>query len=121
MLITNPSMESNTTADSTQQTISYEKASFNNSYQYDFSQWVNDRLVYPSQAKADKAEGCVYVLFSVDKTGRVTNIKVEKSINAYLDKEAIRVVSLSPRWKPAKVNGEPTETTYRMGINFKLS
>ena len=114
MFFSNP-----TDANTTNETIaSYEKASFNDN---NFAEWVNDRLVYPTQAKLNDVEGTVYVVFTVDKLGNVINAKVDKGVNKDLDKEALRVVSLSPRWQPAKQNGETIETTYRIGINFQLS
>jgi TonB family protein len=115
MLFGNPT-DANTTTD-TQTTVSYEKASFNN----DFAEWVNDRLVYPTQARLNHIEGTVYVVFTVDELGNVTNVKIDKSVNKDLDEEALRVITLSPRWKPAKQNGQTIESSYRMGIKFKLS
>lgn len=114
MFFSNP-----TDANTTNETIaSYEKASFNDN---NFAEWVNDRLVYPTHAKLNDVEGTVYVVFTVDRLGNVINAKVDKGVNEDLDKEALRVISLSPRWKPAKQNGETIETTYRIGINFQLS
>ena len=114
MLFNNPT-DTNT---SNEYISSYEKASFNDN---NFSEWVNDRLVYPTQARLNDVEGTVYVVFTVDKLGNVINAQIDKGINEDLNKEALRVISLSPRWKPAKQNGQTIESSYRIGINFKLS
>ena len=120
LLFTNPTSDEPTTSTPTQTTtITYENAEFNSNI--DFSQWVNDRLVYPEQAKENYINGRVYVTFTVDQQGKVKNVKVDKGICDVLNKEAVRVISLSPKWTPAKINGQPIETHYRIAINFELS
>lgn len=86
-----------------------------------FSDWVSDRLVYPEESRLYGSEGMVKVMFSVDKQGRVYNVKVTKPYDKLLDAEAIRVVSMSPKWKPMRINGKSVETNYILGINFKLT
>ena len=126
MLFSNPTSDEPTTNTPTEEvaqptTITFEKASFNYIYKKDFSQWVNERLVYPEQARENYIKGCVYVTFTIDEYGRVKNVKIDEGICDELNQEAIRVISLSPKWNPAKLNGKPVETHYRMGINFELA
>lgn len=111
------SLESNANVNS----IYVEKASFCGADVNTFSEWVSDRVVYPETSRKFGCEGLVEVMFSVDAQGRVKNIKVAKSSQYQeLNAEVIRVVSMSPRWRPMKVNGEGIETNYIMGINFQL-
>ncbi len=58
--------------------------------------------------------------FVVDKTGKVTEIKVAKSVDIYLDTEAIRVCKLLPDFIPARQNGEPVSVWFTLPITFKL-
>jgi protein TonB len=103
------------------ESVQYESASFNGGNPNTFVEWVNARLVYPESAIDNNIEGCVVVSFKVLPNGYITNVKVVKGIDTELDREAIRVVSSSPKWKPSRVNGVATETSYTIPINFKLT
>lgn len=68
----------------------------------EFSKWVNERLVYPEDAKKAGIQGRVTLFFTVGADGRVGNVKVLRGVYPSLDAEAVRVVSMSPAWQPAK-------------------
>lgn len=76
---------------------------------------------YPKEARENGIEGKVYVQFVVDKTGKVVESKVVRSVDPILDAEAIRVINLLPDWKPAENNGEKVNVNFTIPINFKLS
>lgn len=61
-------------------------------------------------------EGRIYLKFAVEEDGSLTNIKVIRGLSEKLDAEAIRVISIMPKWKPAGSNGKPL----RMFINLPL-
>lgn len=82
--------------------------------------FIKANLKYPPQAAKRKAEGKVVMTFVVDKTGKVTEIKVAKSVDIYLDSEAIRVCKLLPDFYPAMQNGEPVSVWFTLPITFKL-
>ena len=82
--------------------------------------FIKANLKYPPQAAKRKAEGKVVMHFVVDKTGKVTDIKVAKSVDIYLDTEAIRVCKLLPDFHPAMENGEPISVWFTLPITFKL-
>ena len=79
-----------------------EKPSFNGGDANEFSKWVNSRLVYPEIAKENGVQGRVTLQFTVNADGTVSNVKVLRGVDSSLDKEAVRVVSSSPKWKPGK-------------------
>ena len=79
-----------------------EKPSFQGGDANQFSKWVNSRLVYPEIAKENGVQGRVTLQFTVEKDGSVTKVKVLRGVDPSLDKEAVRVVSMSPKWKPGK-------------------
>lgn len=79
-----------------------EKPSFMGGDANSFSKWVNERLVYPEIAKENGVSGRVTLQFTVEADGSVTNVKVLRGVDSSLDKEAVRVVSSSPKWKPGK-------------------
>ena len=82
--------------------------------------FIKTNLKYPPQAAKRNAQGKVVVHFIVDKTGKVTNIKIAKSVDIYLDTEAIRVCKLLPDFYPARQNGEPISVWFSLPISFML-
>ena len=95
------------------------KPSFNGGDANEFSKWVNSRLVYPDSAKKNGIQGRVTLQFTVESDGSVTNVKVLRGINDELDKEAVRVVSSSPKWKPGTAKGKPVKCTYTFPVIFQ--
>ena len=65
-------------------------------------------------------QGKVFVEFVIEKDGSITNVRVLRSVDPSLDKEAIRVVSSMPKWKPGKQRGKAVRVSYTVPINFKL-
>lgn len=97
-----------------------EKPSFNGGDANEFSKWVNSRLVYPEIAKENGVQGRVTLQFTVENDGRVTNVRVLRGVDESLDKEAVRVVSSSPRWKPGKQRDRAVKVTYTFPVIFQL-
>ena len=83
-------------------------------------EFLKDNVKYPPQAAKRKTQGRVVMTFVVDKTGKVTEIKVAKSVDIYLDTEATRVCKLLPDFIPARQNGEPVSVWFTLPITFKL-
>ena len=97
-----------------------QKPSFNGGDANEFSKWVNSRLVYPEIAKENGVQGRVTLQFTVEADGRVTNVKVLRGVDPSLDKEAVRVVSSSPKWKPGKQRDRAVKVTYTFPVIFQL-
>ena len=97
-----------------------EKPSFNGGDANQFSKWVNSRLVYPEIAKENGVQGRVFLQFTVEKDGAVTKGKVLRGVDPSLDKEAVRVVSMSPKWKPGKQRDRAVAVTYNFPVIFQL-
>ena len=75
-------------------------------------------LVYPEGMRDMGAEGTVWVSFIVDEKGRLSDFKLEKSVDPVLDAEALRVARLMPSWKPAKCYGKPIKSRARVPFFF---
>jgi protein TonB len=86
-----------------------------------FSKWVNQRLVYPEIARENGVQGRVVLQFTVGKDGSVYNVKVHRGVDPALDKEAVRVVSMSPKWKPGTQRDRPVPVTYTFPVIFSLN
>ncbi len=97
-----------------------EKPSFNGGDANKFSEWVNGRLVYPEIAKENGVSGRVTLQFTVEADGSVTNVKVLRGVDSSLDKEAVRVVSSSPKWKPGKQRDRAVKVSYTFPVVFQL-
>ena len=97
-----------------------EKPSFQGGDANQFSKWVNQRLVYPEIAKENGVQGRVTLQFTVEKDGSITKVKVLRGVDPSLDKEAVRVVSSSPKWKPGKQRDRAVPVTYTFPVIFQL-
>ena len=86
----------------------------------DFFRWVHDNIQYPEIYKDACIQGRVTVRFTIDKDGSVKNVKVLRGLDPPADKEAVRVISSSPKWKPGRYNGQPVPVTYVFSVIFKL-
>ncbi|MBR4775853.1 MAG: energy transducer TonB [Bacteroidales bacterium] len=85
-----------------------------------FAKWVHGKLKYPKKAAQNGISGRVLVGFTVKKNGKVADVKVLKGIDPDLDKEAVRVVSKSPKWAPGRAKGNPVDVSFSIPIVFKL-
>ena len=85
-----------------------------------FRSWVNERLEYPEIAKENGVQGRVMLQFTVGADGKVSNVRVVRSVDPSLDKEAVRVVSMSPKWTPGKQRDRAVKVTYTFPVIFQL-
>ena len=85
-----------------------------------FSKWVNTHLAYPDIAKENGIQGRVTLQFTVNTDGSVSGVKVLRGVDPSLDKEAVRVVSSSPKWTPGKQRDRPVKVTYTFPVIFQL-
>lgn len=85
-----------------------------------FSRWVGENLVYPETAKENGVQGRVTLQFTVGKDGQVSKVIVLRGVDPLLDKEAVRVVSKSPKWTPGKQRDRAVPVTYTFPVIFQL-
>ena len=97
------------------------KPTFQGGDEYTFSRWVNENLVYPEEAQEKKIQGRITLSFTVSETGKVTDVTVRRGVDPILDKEAVRVVELSPDWTPGQSNGRNVPVSYTFPVIFRLS
>ena len=84
------------------------------------NEYLKNNMHYPAEALKKKIQGRVYVNFAVEKDGTVSDIKIINSSNKLLNKEALRLISNMPKWKPSEYNSEPVLTRSMVSIIFKL-
>lgn len=83
--------------------------------------YLVSNIVYPKKAKAEGAEGVVYVGFLVDKDGSIQNAKVLRGVHHQLDSVAVAVVESMPKWKPGVQRGKAVKVRYNLPIKYSLN
>ena len=97
-----------------------QKPTFQGGDANEFSRWISQHLDYPEIAKANGVQGRVMVQFTVQKDGSVGNVKLLRGVDPSLDKEALRVVALSPKWEPGRQRDRSVNVTYQFPVIFVL-
>ena len=82
--------------------------------------FLQSHINYPPMAAENNVQGKVILQFVVEKDGRVGEVKVARSVDKDLDKEAIRVVKSLPKFTPGRQNGQPVRVWYTLPVTFKL-
>jgi len=83
-------------------------------------QYLNSNIKYPVVAEENGVQGRVVCTFVVEKDGSITDVRVVKSVDPSLDKEAVRVVKGMPKWIPGKQNGSAVRVKYTVPVTFRL-
>lgn len=84
-------------------------------------QYLGKNIKYPTIAQEQGIQGKSIISFVVNKDGSIVDPKVEKSLDASCDKEAMRVISQMPKWKPGKQRGKPVRVKYTVPVSFRLT
>ena len=77
-------------------------------------------LRYPTKAREAGKQGRVIVQFVVRKDGSLSDFKVLRPVDPWLDAEAIRVISTMPKWKPGMQEGKPVSVKFTLPVTFML-
>jgi protein TonB len=83
-------------------------------------EFLNRELRYPEDAHRKGIEGRVVLQFLINTDGSITDIEIKKPVYPSLDKEAKRVISMMPPWKPGMQNDKPVPVKFTMPIIFRL-
>ena len=103
--------------------ISYENAEQKPEFIYKggLETYIKENIIYPVDALDKGISGVSIVVFTIDQTGHVTNIRILKSSgNPTLDAEAMRVIRKMPNWIPGKVNGRNISVMQKVPVVFEL-
>ncbi len=84
-------------------------------------EYLRKNIKYPAICRENNIQGRVIVSFVVNKDGAIVDPEVVKSVNPSLDKEAVRVISNMPPWKPGKQRGKAVRVKYTVPVNFRLN
>ena len=84
-------------------------------------EYLKKNIKYPAICRENNIQGRVLVSFIVNKDGSIVDAEVVKNVNPSLDKEALRVISGMPKWKPGSQRGKPVRVKYTVPVNFRLN
>ena len=84
-------------------------------------EYLSKNIKYPEAAMKKGTQGRVTVQFVVEKDGSIANARVLRGIDPELDKEAVRVISAMPKWKPGTQKGEAVRVKYTVPVMFRLT
>ncbi len=84
-------------------------------------QYLGKNIRYPTIAQEQGTQGRVIVQFVVNKDGSIVDAQVVRSVDPYLDKEAIRVINTMPKWTPGKQRGKPVRVKFTVPVMFRLT
>lgn len=96
------------------------KPAFPISVEIDFQTWVRKNVNYPDKARVNGIQGQVEVLYTVNREGKIEDVRILKSCYPLLDNEVVRVISQSPQWIPGKFKEIPVPVTYVHKHTFKI-
>lgn len=82
--------------------------------------YIDSHIQYPPEAAKNNIQGRVILQFVVDKTGEIGEVKVVRSVDKELDKEAVRIVKTLPKFIPGRQNGQAVAVWYTLPVTFKL-
>ncbi len=83
-------------------------------------QFLGRNIKYPAAAARANVQGKVFVQFDISKTGETSNIRILKGIGFGCDEEAVRVVSIMPKWRPGQQMGKPVAVRFNLPVTFML-
>ena len=82
--------------------------------------FLGENIKYPTQAQENGKEGRVIVQFVVNRDGSIVEPSVVRGVDPELDAEALRVISIMPKWKPGKQRGKAVRVKYTIPVMFRL-
>jgi len=95
----------------------YQNPEFKGGYE-ELIKYFRNNIHYPTEAQEKNIQGKVIVQFVVEKTGKISSVKILKGIGGGCDEEAIRIVKNMPDWIPGKINGEASPVSFEIPIGF---
>ena len=83
--------------------------------------FLSNNIKYPQISQENGVQGRVIVQFVVNADGTIVDPVVVRGVDPYLDKEALRVIKLMPKWKPGKQRGKAVRVRYTQPVLFRLN
>lgn len=88
--------------------------------QAELLKYLAKSIKYPVIAQENGVQGRVVCSFVVNRDGSIVDAEVVRGVDPSLDKEALRVITTMPKWKPGKQRGKPVRVKYTVPVTFRL-
>ncbi len=85
-----------------------------------FHEWVMGNITYPYEALENRIEGKVSFNFVVNKNGEVCDVHISRGVHPSINNETLRVLLSSPKWQPAKQNGNTVKQRFYMQVKYQI-
>ena len=85
------------------------------------NRWVYEYIKYPESAIRNGISGRVVAEFVVDAKGKVKDVEIVKGVDEELDAQVMKVITASPKWKPAQIKGRAVSVKISVPVEFKLT
>ena len=82
--------------------------------------YLANAIHYPEVARENNIQGRVLASFVVDRSGNISDVRIEEPVSPEIDKETIRVLKKMPRWEPGRINGIPIRVRYTVPVLYRL-
>ncbi|HIZ85476.1 MAG TPA: energy transducer TonB [Candidatus Coprenecus stercoravium] len=86
----------------------------------EFQKWIYQHITYPEVARENGISGRVFLQFTIEADGSITNVRVLRGVDPSLDQAAIDVVKKSPKWTPGRQRDKAVRVTFNFPIVFTL-
>ena len=86
-----------------------------------FYNYITNNVEYAPGINAKDLQGRMVVTIAIDKDGSISDVKIVKGITDVIDRETVRIISISPKWKPGTLHGIPIKVRYTFSINYVLT
>ncbi|HCW07370.1 MAG TPA: hypothetical protein DGG95_08400 [Cytophagales bacterium] len=86
----------------------------------ELNKWLIQNMQYPEGARRMGLEGINFVKFIVEPDGSITNVMLSRGFDGACDREAVRLISIMPKWKPGMQGGRPVRQAYTIPVRFRL-
>ncbi|WP_448699168.1 energy transducer TonB [Mucilaginibacter sp. AW1-3] len=83
-----------------------------------FNKYLSKNVIYPANATAQEMNGSVTLAMAIEKDGTITDIKIVNGLSEVMDRETVRLMTASPKWKPGVQRGQPIRVRYTFTINY---
>jgi len=85
-----------------------------------FHEYLSKKLQYPAIAREAEIQGTVFISFTVETDGSITDVQVVRGVHRLLDEEAVRVISEMPPWQPGLQQNHPVRVRFTLPVSFRL-
>ncbi len=83
--------------------------------------YISSQVRYPKEAQDNQIQGTVYVGLMINEDGSVSDVRIMRGIGGGCDEEAMRIISMMPKWTPAQNKGKPTKVEMCLPVRFIMN